>query len=96
MVEELRTHNELLGRPDAPNREGRQVLILWLADLYVELTGKGGDPFALPHAEGSRFIRFCHFALAPYLPRRETRTAVLARTWKRLRAAERASKPISN
>ena len=88
---ELRIHNELMGRPDAPNREGRQMLLVWLADLYVELTGKDIDPLELPHAEGSRFIRFCHFALEPYLPRRETRTAALSRAWKRLKAAGQAS-----
>ena len=88
---ELRIHNELMGRPDAPNREGRQMPLVWLADLYVELTGKDIDPLELPHAEGSRFIRFCHFALAPYLPRRETRTAALSRAWKRLKAAGQAS-----
>ena len=59
---ELRIHNELMGRPDAPNREGRQMPLVWLADLYVELTGKDIDPVGAAACGG--------IAVHPVLPLR--------------------------
>ena len=92
VAERLKTYNELSIRQGAPNKGTRQALLIGLAELYVELTNLDIDPFELPHAEGSRFIRFCHLALEPYLPRTETGTGSLSKAWQRLKAAEKAAK----
>ena len=91
VVEELKTYNELSVRSGAPNKGTRQTLLLWLADLYVELTNQDIDRYDLPHAEGSRFIRFCHLAVKPYMALTETSAGSLAKAWQRLKAAEKAA-----
>ena len=92
VVEELKTFNELSVRPGAPYKGTKQQLLIWLAELYVELTEQDIDSFDLPHSEGSLFIRFCHFALKPYMSHTETGAGALAKAWKRLKEAEKATR----
>ena len=89
VANELMTYNELLIRPGAPNKQPQQTLLKLLADLYVELTNKQFDPFDLPHAKGSRFIKFCHLALNPHFPATEAGTGALSKAWKRLKEREK-------
>lgn len=92
VVEKLKTLNELFVRPGAPHKGTRQQLLIWLADLYVELTNQDIGSVDLPHSAGSLFIRFCHVALKPYMSYTEIGTGALAKAWKRLKDAEKATR----
>ena len=89
VANELMTYNELLIRPGAPNKQPQQTLLVLLAELYVELTNKQFDPFDLPHAKSSRFIKFCYLALNPHFPATEAGTGALSKAWKRLKEGEK-------
>ena len=86
VTEELRNYNNRMVRPGAPNKQPQQTILPMLAELYVELTHKDIDYFDLPHAENSRFIRFCYLALRPHYPKgTEGGPGSLSKAWKRLK-----------
>ena len=55
----------------------------------MELTNQDIDSFDLPHSAGSLLIKFCHFALKPYMSRTETGTGALSEAWKRFQDVKR-------
>ena len=89
VANELLTYNKQLIRPGAPHKEPQRTLLELLADHYVELTNKQFDPFDLPHAKSSRFIKFCHLAMEPHFPATEAGTGALSKAWKRWKEREK-------
>ena len=89
VAEALKIYNERLVRRGAPYKQPQRTLLISLANIFVELTNKKIDSFDLPHAKGSRFIKFCHLALEPHFERTEAGTAALSKAWKRLKTAEK-------
>ncbi len=84
VAEELKNYHELMVKQGRTIKQPQQTLLPMIAGLYVELTNKDIDCFELPHAMGSRFIRFCHLALEPQFSATEAGTGALSKAWKRL------------
>ncbi len=90
VAEALKKHHELMVQQGRPIKQPQQTLLPFLAELYVELTKQDIDSFDLPHAMGSRFIRFCHLALKRHFQATEAGPGALSKAWKRLKKAEKS------
>jgi len=77
-------------RQGAPTKSNQNALLIGLADVFLRATDDWNtDPLEIPHAVGSRFIRFAHAAASPFFPATEVSTAALSRRWEQWKKSQK-------